>query len=378
MVKRNFRDELQQFEKLITSAKPRAIDTTRKLIAAETERIKKSLVQEVYQFEDERISQRYIKYHQQAIVRLMDLGVPHTRQASAVTDVFSEGLEKLLEFIECHFTRYFDQDAKVPERYLAKMRADIRSRLPTFEKSLEQRNADSELTAIVLKTLHQFASDQTGDHITYRRLIYAKEIQREVIRLLAPKYLSKDINDMLRQLLFYLNYNSGRVLAYYSRYIAEQLAPCETRLERIERLSLLMKNVNQSLVKPEIKYNSMSPSLKSQVAEFLAQEIEYLEKVASLASSNEGRADMFQGFKLKFETSVPQLAYLVKVFLDKKILVNNNVTQILQFMVRYVITRHAETISYSSFRAKFYNVEDGTKKAVRSMLVSMIQHIERD
>src|SRR5690349_20002437 len=113
----------------------------------------------------------------------------------------------------------------------------------------------------------------------------------------------------------------------------------------------------------------MAPALKELLIDFLSQELDYLEKIGRVRSPNDQRAALQHDLKLKFETSVPQLAYLFKIFIDQKILINSNITETSQFLVRYVISRHAETISYASFRAKFYNVEDGTKKAVRSMLV---------
>jgi hypothetical protein len=68
---------------------------------------------------------------------------------------------------------------------------------------------------------------------------------------------------------------------------------------------------------------------------------------------------------------------LIRLFLETKIIQNNNLTQVLTFKVKFSITKRAETISYGSLRAKFYNVESGTREAVKNMLLTMIRHIEK-
>jgi hypothetical protein len=50
---------------------------------------------------------------------------------------------------------------------------------------------------------------------------------------------------------------------------------------------------------------------------------------------------------------------------------------VLTFKVKFSITKRAETISYGSLRAKFYNVESGTRESVKNMLLTMVRHIEK-
>jgi hypothetical protein len=153
----------------------------------------------------------------------------------------------------------------------------------------------------------------------------------------------------------------------------------ETRAEKIEKLSFVLKKINQSQVKPGIRYNQNGSALKDQLNIYITEEIDYQERLQQLSNSAPDRSpDSFlPGFKLKFEASVSQLAYLLRIFMETKIILNNNLSQVLHFLVRFVITKRSETISYGSFRSKFYSVETGTKESVRSMLVTMIQYIDK-
>lgn len=384
----NVKYELQELERLISSGESQTDkditpDAALKAhIKSEVERIKQTLIYEVFNFEDERHLERYIQYHQQALIRLMDRS-DALQQIKEVDKkefyhMFYNALDELLSFIEKHFTKYFDQDAKAPEGYLSFARKDTRINIKKLQKILTEKNASAKLVNLILHVLRKIIDNKTEKTVTYRKVMYAKEVQKELFRL-AERETQGDINEELRQIMYYLNYNSIKVLTYHAHYISALLDETETRTEKIEKLSLVLKNVNQAQVKPGIGYNLHTSSLKNQLSEYISVEIEYHERLQQLTNRPpEPPSDnLLSGFKLKFEASVSQLAYILKVLIETKILLNNNLTQVLNFLVRFVITKRSESISYGSIRSKFYNVENGTKESVKTMLASMIQYIDK-
>jgi hypothetical protein len=379
----NVRYELQELERLMGSdpKSARLIPDLASAVQSEVDRIKQTLIDEVFHFEDERHLERYIQYHQQALIRLMDRSAI---QVGAEVDnsfkcLLYPAFDELLSFIERHFTKYFDQDAKAPESYLALARKDSLTNMQRFKNALEAMHADDSLTSLILRILYKIADTSPGKITTYRKILYAKEAQKELSRVTDGRTIG-DVNDELRQAMYYLNYNSIKVVTWHAHYISSLLDKNETRGEKIETLSLLLKKINQAQVKPGIAYNMHAPSLKNQLNEYISVELEYHERLQHLSSRQPGSSqdDLLSGFKLKFEASVSQLAYLLKILIEMKIIVNNNITQLINFMVRFAITRRSENISVGSLRSKFYNVETGTKESVRNMLLSMIHYIERN
>ena len=374
--------ELQELERLM-GADPRSVKQSdvSAIVSGEIDRIKQTLIYEVFHFEDERHLERYIQYHQQSLIRLMDHAAIQavSKDPTEIQDIFYSAFDELLSFIERHFTKYFDQDAKAPEGYLALARKDSLSNIKKFRKALEGMKADNTLVDLVLRVLKKIADNNAEKGTTYRKVLYAKEVQKELNRVTDGRTIN-DVNEELRQLMYYLNYNSVKVVTWYAHYISSLLDKNETRTEKIETLSLLLKNINQAQVKPGIGYNLHSSSLKNQLSEYVTVELEYHERLQQLSNQPSGPSadDFLSGFKLKFEASVSQLAYLLKILIETRIIVNNNVTQIINFLVKFVITRKSESISSGSLRSKFYNVESGTKESVRSMLLSMIHYIEKN
>jgi hypothetical protein len=380
----NVKYELLELERLIGGETPessRSLDIKGK-VKVEVERIKQTLIYEVFHFEDERHLERYIQYHQQSLIRLMDranMQLDAKQGDKEINHVFYNALDELLSFVERHFTKYFDQDAKAPEGYLALARKDSRENISKLKKVLSDLGADERLSELVLHVLRKVADSNADKGATYRKVMYAKEVVKEINRI-GSKGVHASIDEDLRQLMYYLNYNSLKVVTYHAHYISSILDKAETRTEKIEKLSLMLKEVTQAQVKPGIGYNMHSASLKNQLCEYITVELEYHERLQQLIQRppGQGSDDFLSGFKLKFEASVSQLAYLLKVLIDTKIIINNNLSQVINFIVRFVVTRRSESISYGSLRSKYYNVEAGTKESVRNMLLSMIQYIEKN
>jgi hypothetical protein len=384
----NVKYELKELDRLFSTEEDRTNKqatqdaTLGESIRIEVERIKKTLTYEVFNFEDERHLERYIQYHQQALIHLLDrsdaLRQTEKNEEKEYYRIFYDAFDELLSFIERHFTKYFDQDAKAPEGYLSLARKDTRINIKKLQKVLAAKDADVKLVNLILHILRKIIDQKADKATTYRKVMYAKEVQKELFRLTESEDQT-NINEELRQIMYYLNYNSIKVLTYHAHYISALLDNTETRTEKIEKLSLILKNINQAQVKPGIGYNLHASSLKNQLNEYISVEIEYHERLQQLTNRPpEPPSDnLLSGFKLKFEASVSQLAYILKVLIDTKIILNNNLSQVLHFLVRFVITKRSESISYGSIRSKFYNVETGTKESVRTMLASMIQYIDK-
>lgn len=382
----NVRYELGEIERWIgeweqkPEIKRSALQAMDEQLRIEVERIKNKLINEVFSFEDERHLERYIQFHQAALIGLLDRLNSRAELKATKSDFFKliyGHVDAVLRFIERHFAKYFDQDARAPEGYLTLARMEAKESIDLLSKSFADRGADEKLVFLLLQVLHNIFHAGSERGITFRQVMYTKEMRKELFRLIERRP-SGDLNEDLRQIMYYLNYNSVKVITYHAHYISSLVELAETRMEKIEKLSLVLKNISQAQVKPDIKYNQQAPSLKDQLMEFISVELEYQEKLQRLNTPAGQRPDSpLSGFKLKFEASLAQLAFLIRIFLETKLLSNSNLTHILQFLAAYAITKRSENISFTSFRTKFYNVETGTKQSVRGMLSSMIHYIDK-
>lgn len=381
------RYELHEFDRLASPHELRDEHKKKtdliKLVTSEVERIKQTFIHEVFSFEDERHLERYIQYHQQALIRLIDKCTiqlqSNDRDTKDSYRALHTGLENLLVFVERHFTKYFDQDVKAPEGYVKVASNDLKKAVQRIEKALSETKADPRLCALFISIVDEILHRSEESTITYRMVLYAKTVIKEINLVLARVKSVQDIDEELRQLMYYLNYNSIKVLTYHAHFITALIDTSSSRSEKIEKLSFVLKKINQAQVNPGMRYYPAGASLKDQLNSYINEEIEYQEKLQQLNSAPGERPNnpFSSGFRLKFDASVSQLAYLLRILFETKIIVNKNLTQVLQFFARYTETQQSDSVSFGSLRSKFYTMETGARDSVRNMLVLMIEYIDR-
>jgi len=387
----NVKYELQEYERLIAAVPQTHVaniesqnqDSITSSIRVEVERIKQTFVQEIFGFEDERHLERYIQYHQQALIRLLDETLKSLSSPDPIlSDLYQAcytGLEDILSFVERHFAKYFDQDAKAPVAYVAIIKNDLESNLNVIRERLLNRNADPRLTDGILYALRKITEGDPSGNVSYRSILYAKELQKELLNLHSNSLQDSDVNEELRNLMYYLNYNSVKSFTYHTNYIDILLSETDSRTEMIERLSFILKKVNQAQVKPGIGYHIYSPSLKDQLNGYIIEEIEHLQRIHQFSDTPSSRSlkELIATYKIQLSMSVPQIAFFVKLLVETKLILNENVVELLRFLSKFLVSKRSETVSYDSLRSKYYNVEQSTKNSVKNVLIRMINLVDR-
>lgn len=380
----NVKYELHEYERLMgfistDSDRGDSVNALRQQIKTEVGRIKQTFINEVFTFSDERHLERYVQYHQQALIRLMDetIKFENTRTQKIKWQLCYKGLQDLLSFIESYFSKYFDQDAKAPETYIMLTRKDLQANFEQLHMQLSGKSNDPKITAVMLYAIRKVIDDDLKSGITYRKLLYAKTVQKELWALVQSAKPETDITEDLRNLMLYLNYNAIKAFSYYTHYMDTLVSQTETRLERIEKLSYILKKINQVQLKPGIGYNRQAPALKDQLNNYIVEEMEHVQRVQQLSGVAGAQPNRASGIKIQLQLSVAQIACLIKLFYETEVMVNRNVTDLLRCLAGLVVSRKTETVSFDSLRAKYYNVEQGTQAAVKKLLLKMLHALEK-
>ncbi|HEX5170948.1 MAG TPA: hypothetical protein VFW11_17355 [Cyclobacteriaceae bacterium] len=356
------KNTLKNLEQLLTGEGHRCEERVR----AEVDRIRRLLMIEVFPAE---AIEQVTQYYQQALVWLMDSLFSHEDECYCQ-------LEDLFLFIERHFRSHADGRVKVPEVYLARVKKEITGNVRRIQARLVALHADQRLIHLLLDA-HKIIHRPSHRVVSIRDLRYVQALQRALLDLVECPTPEAGVDEALRSLIYLVNYNAARVVSYHAEYYCSLLAGAETSAEKIERLSYALKKISQAHVRAGLCYNPLAPSLKDQLCGYLLDEIHHLERVQLLFVASGSRPGVVSTFKLKLETSVSQLAYLLRIFMETKVVRNDNVAELLRFLSKFVMTKRTENISVESFRIKFYNVESGTRDSVRSLLMDMVRYIDK-
>ncbi|MBL0745815.1 hypothetical protein [Chryseolinea lacunae] len=352
-------------------------------IMEEVERIKKTFIQEIFLFQNERHLERYIQFHQQELIRLINIlsiedSTIHAVEAARLKTHCHWAIENLLHFIEDHFTKYFDQDIKAPQHYVSAAAMDVLKSISDLKVQLASLKAEEQLVDLALAPLLKFIEISQSGKLTYRDVIYVNEIRKELYQVTYQHNPTRDLNEDLRQAILYLNFNTLPYFRYYTIHLNAFLHNADAGQDKLEKLSYALKLLNQSQVKPGVGYDRTLPSLKQQIGDWLVEEISYIERTQAQDRKQPVSSQLSQDYKIKIDLSVSALAYLLRVLFEIKLVQNKNMSDTMRFFVRSFQCKRLENISFESFRVRYYNTEEGTKKNVRNILLQMVDHINKN
>ncbi|MBS1489712.1 MAG: hypothetical protein JSS93_04230 [Bacteroidetes bacterium] len=362
-------------------------------ISHETERIKKAFIRQAFSLDCDKKIELYIQRHQTLLIELVDKHLnnffPNWQQNRAILDhensveniniLVHQKLEELLSFIEKHFSRYFDLSSKIPDSYRSITASDFLERLPKLQKRLKDKSIRTDAIKISTEPFYDFIH-KSEVKISFRKLIYLKELFTEINELSLSDILIKELEKQLCTSMIYINFNSTKFFTYCAKIIKETYQSKTTLSGQLEALAYYLKSINQQQEKPSFAYKPSLKSLKTQLTEWVIEEMIFLERKHQLSFSfkldKTTENQMRKDFKIYTESSVSQVAYFVRILMETGLIKNKNTIEVIRFFAQNMSTNRTETISHDSFRSKFYNVEASAKEAVQADVLKLLAHIK--
>jgi hypothetical protein len=393
------RDELEKLEVIISNLhhpppSDQHISKWRKTIQSESIRIKKTFVREAFSLRKEKLVELYIQYHQSAIVQLIDQLIElygpdefeevHksklTENNLQLSRFFYLHLEELLRYIEKHFSKYFNQNAKSPESYRFVVHRELKEKLPEIRYSLERKAINKRLLIIVLNPLDSFIEEIHREEISYKKIIFLRELLHELGELTKSTLTGERLDFKLCLSLGYLNYNTHKFYKYCVKEITRLVQEQDTLTKQIEKLAFMIKLINQVQTKPGFIYNEKLRSIKDQLSDWLAEEIYFFEKRQQLAINFPLNPDepVQKNFKLKVNLTVAQLACLLRSLKEVNIIQNQNMLEVIRFIAGITQTKHTENISWDSLRSKYYNINENDQKTIKDLALKLFNYTRKN
>lgn len=235
---------------------------------------------------------------------------------------------------------------------------------------------DETLLNILTRAMAQLLEKPSADGEA-RALDYFDMLIEEIVEVASDADSSQP--ESIESILWQYNFNSRPYFLYYIERISDKAQEEETILGKLELLAHAYKKVNQTVIERGVQYTSKYPSLQDVVANWLEEEIAFLRTRQQLTitfADHEKQAP--QDFKIALDLSVAQFSCLIRGLMEKKLILNTNLTELAGFLSGAVVTKRSENISVGSFRKKYYNLEEGTKKSVIESLNKVIHWLLRN
>ncbi|KIA82437.1 hypothetical protein [Flavobacterium sp. AED] len=352
----------------------------------ETQLIQSQITIQIFSLTKEKQIKVLVGNYHSALIILLDNLIANnnainleTDDLKEVTDTLLSCLDELLTFVESRFDNFLSLDSRMPVTYLAISKKKIKQKLDKLKNSLISNAHDEKVIDIVFDNLYSFANSKKNKKVTFRQVMYRKQLIKELESL---KTLKKEENtpSTLEALLIYMNFNSRTFIGYFTQSITDKISTYETPIEKMENLLFYIKEFNQIHSKDGVNLNPHHQDLKKVLSDWFKQEIIFLEKQQHLSltplqslSKKPYKSTLVNRTedKILCRLSTDQTALILRASNELKILISKSMNQVFKTIVPYLSTPNKSILSYDSMRSKSYVAEERDKE----LAIEALQHI---
>lgn len=281
-------------------------------------------------------------------------------------------LEKLMIFIDNEYKSYFNENIIVPQRTLVVKEIEIKKKLDFVRDYLLAVEVNKDLLNSIFEPIKLLSNNGYIKQITYCQLNYALEYVKGLMLIFQSNPFVFNESDW-HLWLFDMNVNSFTFFDYLTNVIQEEVCNCESDAEKLQLLFNKLKQYNQHRFKIKKPLNNNLPDIKTQVSNWIEEEILFINRKSSLENKNfVNNNGPHAKDKILMNLSVAQISYFINILLQADIIKHSNQRDIFRMISENFKTNGTDTISVDSLSAKFYNVEDTTKKAIREKIIELM------
>lgn len=237
-------------------------------------------------------------------------------------------------------------------------------------------SGDIALSNILTHAIEQLLERPSGN-LDAQALHYLDRLIAELVEVVDQG--NSNYSEAIEAMLWQYNFNSRQYFLYCIKRIGDKEKQEETIAGKLELLAHEYKKVNQAFMERNVQFTEKYPSLQDVIRHWLEEEITFLRTKQQLTMTiSNPEKQVPQDFKIALDLSVAQFSCLVRGLMEKRLILNTNLTELAGFLSSAVVTKRSENISVGSFRKKYYNMEEGTKKSVIEILNKVIDWLLRN
>jgi hypothetical protein len=306
----------------------------------------------------------FINQFQENLIRLANLLLPEVPNHK----VLYRFMENLLNWLAASYASYFDKEMIIP------VHIGIRtvSHLQTVLEQLERKNTLSrELHQLICAPVLFYI--QNPQSITFHRHEYIQQYAQT----LWQDYPQTPA--LLKLKLVYLNYNSVAAFRYWVSEIKQELNQLPGVEEKITKLLLWHKEINQASVSTISSFDPSKMPLCKMLALWINEETIYLEKQhrPSVSKPLPAKEPSLPVGKIETNLTVSQLTFFLRLLIESETINHKMDKQLLDLITANVRTRKTGIMSSDSLRNSYYKIEDTSVETIKKQVLKMLNLIQK-
>jgi len=383
---------LQTFDPLSTnidSLTDSDISVINENISKESIKIQVHLKNEVFSLKKKRHIRVTVRQYHSTLIFLLDSIIENrtervlkSEKIRKLADLLISNLDFLISFIEDRFSYYLSLDERVPITYLIVCRKELALKLQRIYKRSLSSEPDKLTIKRVVKLLQNAIEADNGKKLTYRRIIYFRELLK-LLEEYNDNLENPSIFTPLDELLIDHNFNSVQYISILTERMTEQIYRIEKQSAKLNLLLLYYKDFKQLHSNVKITFDASHQNIKDVLENWFTSEISFLqnrdemEELGNLLyKRNLNPLLTIPENKIQCTLSSDQMGLILRATDETRILKAKSMTQVFKTIVPYLSTPFKSNLSYQSVRSKSYNPEEKDKEFVIKTLEKIIKHIK--
>jgi hypothetical protein len=358
-------------------------------ILKESQKIQIQLKNEVFTLRKKRQIRLLVRKYHSTLIFLLDNVIENRKNTrfqspnlSNTVDTIIDSLDELLSFVETRFSNYLSLDERVPITYLIVSRNEVELKLEKLKRKKISNEVHRNVMEIVLDVLYKIVKADRGCKITYRQILYQKELLKMVDGLSYSEN-SSSIYCSFDVLLISLNFNTIEYINYLITRISYDLDCQATIAEKRSKLLWHFKEFSQLYSNEKIMFEPSQQNLKEVLNNWFKHEIAYLKD--GMEFSQESKTDftakqidmtIYEENKIECVLSADQMGLILRATDESRIIKARSMSQVFKTIVPHLSTPFKRDLSYQSVRSKSYNAEERDKEIAIQTLEKIIKKIK--
>ncbi|MDR6845577.1 hypothetical protein [Flavobacterium granuli] len=358
-------------------------------IFKESQKIQIQLKNEVFSLRKKRQIRLLVRKYHSTLTFLLDNVIENRKNSifqasdlSGTIDTIIDSLDELLSFVETRFSNYLSLDERVPITYLIVTKKEVELKLDNLKKKKITNECHRNVMEIVLDILYKIVKEERGYKVTYRQILYQKELLKLVDGLNYSESMSS-IYCTFDVLLISLNFNNIEYINYLITRISNDLNSQETIAEKRSKLLWHFKEFSQLYSNEKIMFEPSQQNIKEVLNNWFKHEIAYLkggmeftQETKSDFTSKQISTTVSEENKIECVLSTDQMGLILRATDESRIIKARSMSQIFKTIVPHLSTPYKKDLSYQSVRSKSYNAEERDKEIAIQTLEKIIKKIK--
>lgn len=358
-------------------------------ILKESHRIQIQLKNEVFSLRKKRQIRLLVRKYHSTLIFLLDNVIENRKNdlfqasnLSKIIDTIINSLDDLLSFVETRFSNYLSLDERVPITYLMVSKKELEIKLDKLDRKKIDNEIHRNVMDIVLTVLYKLVKSDRGYKVTYRQILYQKELLKNIENLEDSKE-NISIYSLFDVLLIGLNFNYIEYVNYLISRIVISLDSQVTAEERKSKLLWHFKEFCQLYSNEKIMFEPSQQNIKGLLSNWFKHEIAYLNMGMELNKESKidsvtklGSRVVAEENKIECILSTDQMGLILRATDESRVLKARSMSQIFKTIVPHLSTPFRKDLSYQSVRSKSYNAEERDKEIAIQTLEKIIKKIK--